>query len=271
MKIKKGFTLIELLVVISIIAILMAIMMPALAKVREQAKRTVCMTSLKQWGVIFSMYTNDNDNKFMNGWVSTDEWKGCWLYALKDDYIDNLDILLCPGIKRYETNNSTASNNGSHGAWSVSGSHIKDTEIVNNVKGSYCINWWITNPPYDTVSGFSTKDHWRRSTVSQASDIPMLADGAFWIARPLATDAPPEQPGQYYQNGNTLGMQRFCVDRHEGRIGMLFMDQSVKPLAIKRLWTLKWNRSFNTRGPLSLDNEDARPDWPDWLKGLPEN
>jgi prepilin-type N-terminal cleavage/methylation domain-containing protein len=59
MKTKRGFTLVELLVVISIIALLLAILMPALAKAREQAKRTVCKSNFHQWGLSFGAYTSD--------------------------------------------------------------------------------------------------------------------------------------------------------------------------------------------------------------------
>ena len=68
MKIKKGFTLIELLVVISIIAVLMAIMMPALGRVREQAKMVICQTNLKQYGVGGNMYLTENDGRFPFAW-----------------------------------------------------------------------------------------------------------------------------------------------------------------------------------------------------------
>jgi len=50
---RKGFTLIELLVVIAIIALLMAILMPALARVKEQARTVACLANLKQWNLIF--------------------------------------------------------------------------------------------------------------------------------------------------------------------------------------------------------------------------
>jgi len=59
MKNKHGFTLIELLVVISIIAVLMSIMMPALAKVRELAKRSMCSSNLRQIGIIQQLYANE--------------------------------------------------------------------------------------------------------------------------------------------------------------------------------------------------------------------
>jgi len=64
MKEHRGFTLIELLVVVAIIALLLAILMPALQRVKKQSKAVACQANLGQWAIIWSMYCDDNNGYF---------------------------------------------------------------------------------------------------------------------------------------------------------------------------------------------------------------
>jgi prepilin-type N-terminal cleavage/methylation domain-containing protein/prepilin-type processing-associated H-X9-DG protein len=67
---RRAFTLIELLVVISIIAILMAVLMPALQRVKSQAQEIKCRGNLKQYGLVQTMYLDDSDGRYPSAWRS---------------------------------------------------------------------------------------------------------------------------------------------------------------------------------------------------------
>ena len=81
---QEGFTLIELLVVISIIALLLAILMPALQRIKSQAKAVACQSNLRQWGLCFKMYTDDNNGRFSN--VTRVKWN--WYRTLSPYHRD---------------------------------------------------------------------------------------------------------------------------------------------------------------------------------------
>ena len=83
---QRGFTLVELLVVIAIIAILMAILMPALKLAKEQGKRAVCLSNLKQLMLAWILYADENDGMIVRG--DTEEYDSKhpdeWAWVLRD-------------------------------------------------------------------------------------------------------------------------------------------------------------------------------------------
>lgn len=100
---RSGFTLIELLVVIAIIAILAAILFPVFAQAREAARKSSCLSNLRQWGTAGQMYTQDFDGMFTPPYKYQSSSPACsnldWWDDLLQPYVKNRQIVICPSKK----------------------------------------------------------------------------------------------------------------------------------------------------------------------------
>ncbi len=275
MRSRRGFTLIELLVVIAIIALLMAILMPALARVKKQAQSVVCQARLREWGLMFKLYTDDYDGYFNEGWGVGETT--LWMNALRLSYKDNWDMLLCPTATRVMA--STAD-------WGTFKAAQRDVSLPGGgsylYTFSYGINSWTNYMHGDrgdrweewfwknTQNNTSVVPGTRTTTGRPVStnNIPVFGDCTWHDAWPRHIDQPVEHMDAFgIGNKGTSGeMNHFSIDRHNGFINMLFMDWSIRNTGLKENWTLKWHRSFNTMGPFTRAGGVLPSDWPRWLR-----
>ncbi len=245
MKRRHAFTLIELLVVISIIALLIAILLPALSKARESARDTQCLTNLKQIGFAMQAYAVDNNNQMME--IIHDGNDQYWFHQLKDylgdtAYADekgdteNQSVAVCPrttvpGPSGYYPGSATE-------AWGAFG----------NAAGSYGVNLWMQ--PYGVFEDDSfPRDQYfyKIDNIPNASNTPSVGDSIWVGAWPEINDRPPPNL-KFGMMGHGPSareqMGRFCIDRHNFGINLVFMDGHVSQVELPDLWKIDWHRKW---------------------------
>jgi prepilin-type N-terminal cleavage/methylation domain-containing protein/prepilin-type processing-associated H-X9-DG protein len=264
---RRGFTLIELLVVIAIIALLMAILMPALARVKQQAKTIACRARLKQWTLYFSIYTQDNDGRFQEG--VGEGHVNHWMNTLRPYYKNDHEVMCCPTAMKPVQDENGQSNEQFNvfSAWGIFTG--EEGYGPDGCWGSYGINGWVEDPPpsYTTVyEGFGTENNWRTPNVKGAGYVPLFMDSLRFNVFPTDRDTPPEAQDMAWESEQH--MRRICIDRHDGFINMAFLDWSVRKVGLKELWILKWHRTFDTAGPWTMHGGVMPGDWPQWMKSF---
>jgi len=267
-----GFTLIELLVVISIIALLLAILMPTLQRVKNQARAVKCQANLHQWGLIISAYTTDNDGMFWR--YPSYPWS--WWYIVLEAWRYE-DLCFCPmavkvntDLERRYTNADGHSVCGSKfTAWELQDSSLPSFSKPSH--GSYGMNWWAVDRRIDDPLDYSFYPWWRTCLVKRPADVPVFMDSSWDEASPdYCFDdrnyfhyRPPEYDDVIYTPNS---MSSLCINRHDGGINILFMDWSVRKVGLKELWTLKWHREFATKNKWTKAGGVKPTDWPEWMR-----
>ncbi len=275
-----GFTLIELLVVISIIALLMSLLLPALKLVEVQAKDIVCRSRLRQWGTYFHLYTEDYDGFFPEGWPHAEEDTGSqlgnrmWPVTIAPYFDIGYDLWCCPVADSYEPvpDRQEPQMVGTFGTWGPKPASWPPSDddgglYLLNVGdyGSYGMNEWAYSTLEGRLKSNGGDDHWGVINVEGGWRVPLFFDCSWFDAQPFTWDDPPDYSGAPRTYRYDDEMSRVCIDRHRGAVNVLYFDRSVRRAALKALWSLKWHRGFEVQGPFTAAGGMIESEWPAWL------
>ncbi|MBN2456209.1 MAG: hypothetical protein JXB29_06720, partial [Sedimentisphaerales bacterium] len=241
---------------------------------RRKAKEMLCLSNLRQWAVIWSIYTADNNGYFHKGRKVSGVDKDCWVYVLQDYHDKDDKIRCCPEASTpwWDKNGNDTGALNPFAAWGMlgpwwPGGGIKDAYYY----GSYGIEDHLTNT--------GSKANWNHCNHAGTENIPVQLGCYFLSGWLLQGDGqedclyPPEYNGYFPDDPIGCGnMARFCLNRHNGKVNGVFMDFSARPIGLKELWTLKWGPQFNTENAWTLagnggDYDATYQKWADWGDG----
>jgi len=248
----------------------MAILLPVVQRVRNEARAVVCRANLKQWGTIFALYTEDNEGcpalgnlravRLLRGSsLSIDEPNKPDIYHVNTEGIACCPMAVRPGRRgRFSYTVGTEFHvEGTHGstfgAWEI-------TSPSPPFRGSYGFNRWLFD--IGSHGRIGVRGLWRgleTYSVRGTANVPVLLDCPRWSG----------DHGEFMRPARIESQAHgFCINRHNGHVNGLFLDWSVRRIGLKELWTLKWHRKYNTGGPWTTAGGAQPEDWPEWMRGF---
>lgn len=218
-----GFTLIELLVVISIITLLISLLLPALRTARNSARAVLCSSNLRQLGIVFPIYANDNEGQLPPALVGA-KTPGDWQYfiapylRLDRPYLFGRDYVSCPV--------EVGAYSGQFMAWQHWGS--VGTYGVNYAgNGSKPFGYWRTDDgPQNKQGSKRITDVTHREYLAADATLPYI-DSPGWLSFKFDSDGDGDLDTFRPSNLGPWLYNQF-EPRHSGNANMLFVDGAVQ-------------------------------------------
>jgi prepilin-type processing-associated H-X9-DG protein len=257
-----AFTLVELLVVTGLVAALVALLLPALGRVRRQARSAACLSNLRQLGDGFQLHMTQKKGKLaVYFWGNADLGPFSAENVLFPDRPKGWQspVMFCPEAdERGERESGRGLNLGNYfpdhypgdtfRAWAV-----PDTASASNSEAadapfrgsSYGVNGWLSREFWTVMVP---------STLPNSDRMPVFIDATWAMVFPTPADPPPlalaphrSADPRAYSIGNVL-----CVPRHGRWVNAVFLDGHAAAVPLAELWNLKWSTEFS-RAPAGIE------------------
>ncbi len=261
MHLRRGFTLIELLVVVAIIALLIAIMLPALGNARRRARTTICMTNqrllvqsyrtyFQNMGVVLSS-TGHGDSGAWDFQLLGGDMTATAYYTNNGRGVTADKPRFCPETA---SSHRVAVNKQSVGTTTLAW----DCRVGpgGGSTGSYAMNNWMYNGnTYQARQHNSTTpaDFYQIKTARAEFNIPVFVDAVWHDILPRSTDVPgtnledPEAGTSADRN-----LSDAAINRHSRAVNVSFWDTHVDLVKLPDLWAVKWSATWSRSTPLRI-------------------